>query len=50
MHMAPLAPPSNSELKGTRSGSWAVSVSGNWHVTFRFDSKGAIDVDYEDYH
>jgi toxin HigB-1 len=37
-------------LKGTRSGAWAVSVSGNWRVTFRFDGKDAIDVDYEDYH
>ena len=37
-------------LRGTRSGSWAVSVSGNWRVTFGFDGKDAIDVDYEDYH
>lgn len=37
-------------LKGTRSGSWSVSVSGNWRVTFRFSGKDAIDVDYEDYH
>jgi proteic killer suppression protein len=37
-------------LKGTRSGTWAVSVSGNWRVTFRFSGKDAVDVDYEDYH
>jgi len=37
-------------LKGTRSGIWSVSVSGNWRVTFRFSGKDAVDVDYEDYH
>ena len=37
-------------LKGARSGTWSVSVSGNWRVTFRFSGKDAIDVDYEDYH
>jgi proteic killer suppression protein len=38
------------ELKGDRKGTWAVSVSGNWRVTFRFEGKDATDVDYEDYH
>lgn len=37
-------------LKGGRSGSWSVSVSGNWRITFRFRGKDAVDVDYEDYH
>jgi proteic killer suppression protein len=37
-------------LKGSRGGSWSVSVSGNWRITFRFEGKDAIDVDYEDYH
>ena len=37
-------------LKGTRSGTWSVTVRANWRVTFRFDGKDAIDVDYEDYH
>jgi proteic killer suppression protein len=37
-------------LKGTRRGTWSVSVSGNWRVTFRFSGKDAVDVDYEDYH
>jgi proteic killer suppression protein len=37
-------------LKGDRKGSWAVSVSGNWRVTFRFVGKDADAVDYEDYH
>jgi len=26
------------------------AVSGNWRVTFSFDGKDALDVDYEDYH
>lgn len=37
-------------LRGALSGSWAVSVSGNWRVSFRFDGKDTIDVDYGDYH
>jgi proteic killer suppression protein len=37
-------------LKGERKGIWAVSVSGNWRVTFRFVGKEADAVDYEDYH
>jgi toxin HigB-1 len=37
-------------LKGGRSGTWSVTVSGNWRITFRFSGKDAIDVDYEDYH
>jgi proteic killer suppression protein len=37
-------------LKGRRAGTWSVSVSGNWRVTFRFSGKNAVDVDYEDYH
>jgi proteic killer suppression protein len=37
-------------LKGERKGTWSVSVSGNWRVTFRFVGKEADGVDYEDYH
>ncbi|MDQ3445347.1 MAG: type II toxin-antitoxin system RelE/ParE family toxin [Pseudomonadota bacterium] len=37
-------------LKGNRAGSWAVSVSGNWRLTFRFDGTDAVAVNYEDYH
>jgi proteic killer suppression protein len=37
-------------LVGDRKGTWAVSVSGNWRVTFRFIGKDADAVDYEDYH
>ena len=37
-------------LKGDQRGSYAVSVSGNWRITFRFDEGGAADVNYVDYH
>jgi len=37
-------------LKGERKGTWAVSVSGNWRITFRFSGSDVEDVDYEDYH
>ncbi len=29
---------------------WAVSVSGNWRVAFRFEGQDAVDVNYLDYH
>ncbi len=38
------------ELRGSRKGTWAVKVSGNWRVTFAFAGKDAERVDYEDYH
>ena len=37
-------------LKGVLKGHYAVSVSGNWRVTFRFEEGNAVDVDYVDYH
>lgn len=37
-------------LHGELEGHWAVRVSGNWRVTFRFEEGDAIDVDYVDYH
>lgn len=37
-------------LKGPRSGEWAVKVSGNWRVVFRFEDGDAYVVDYLDYH
>jgi proteic killer suppression protein len=37
-------------LKGVLKGHYAVSVSGNWRVTFRFEDGHAVDVDYADYH
>jgi toxin HigB-1 len=38
------------QLKGNRSATGSVSVSGNWRVTFRFEGEDAFDVDLEDYH
>ena len=38
------------ELKGRQKGRYAVSVSGNWRVTFRFEDGSVVDVDYVDYH
>lgn len=38
------------QLKGNRSGTWSVSASGNWRITFKFESEDAFDVDLEDYH
>ncbi len=37
-------------LRGERKGTWAVWVSGNWRVTFRFVGADVEVVDYEDYH
>ncbi len=37
-------------LKGELAGHWAVWVSGNWRMTFKFDGADAIVVDYRDYH
>jgi proteic killer suppression protein len=37
-------------LTGNYRGFWAVVVSANWRVIFRFDADGAVDVDYLDYH
>ena len=31
-------------------GHWAVSVNGNWRLTFAFEGKKAVLVDYRDYH
>lgn len=40
-------------LQGARAGTFAMSVSGNWRLTFRFEHGEAgdvLDVDFEDYH
>ncbi len=38
------------KLTGELRDHYAVSVSGNWRVTFRFENGHAVDVDYVDYH
>lgn len=37
-------------LKGDLKGYYAVEVSGNWRIVFRFDGEDAADVDLIDYH
>lgn len=37
-------------LKGEYEGFYAVQVSGNWRVIFRFVEGHVTDVDYVDYH
>lgn len=37
-------------LKGHRKGQWAMTVSGNWRITFAFDGEDVIVVNLEDYH
>ena len=37
-------------LKGQWTGFWAVKVSGNWRVVFRFEEGNASEVNYLDYH
>jgi toxin HigB-1 len=37
-------------LKGDLKNHWAVTVSGNWRLTFAFEGTDAILVDYQDYH
>jgi len=37
-------------LSGQRKGEYAVAVSGNWRITFRFEDGDAADINLEDYH
>ena len=37
-------------LKGEMRGRWAISVNGNWRLTFEFQDGNAHVLDYEDYH
>ena len=38
------------QLKGDQKGTWSITISGNWRITFRFDEGNAHDVDLIDYH
>jgi toxin HigB-1 len=39
------------ELTGGRAGTWALTVTRNWRMTFGLDDEGRIvDLDLEDYH
>ena len=37
-------------LKGKMRGRWAITVNGNWRMTFEFRDGNAYILDYEDYH
>ena len=38
------------KLKGKRKNTLAVTVSGNWRVTFKLKNGDVLEVNYEDYH
>jgi toxin HigB-1 len=39
------------QLTGDRAGTWSLTVTRNWRMTFRVNEDGAIvDLDLEDYH
>jgi proteic killer suppression protein len=39
------------ELTGDRKGTWSMTVTRNWRLTFEVNEDGAlIDMDLEDYH
>jgi proteic killer suppression protein len=38
------------QLAGDRAGTWSISVSGNWRITFHVDGETVTDLDLEDYH
>jgi proteic killer suppression protein len=37
-------------LAGNMSDHWAITVNGNWRLTFMFEGEDAVLVDYQDYH
>lgn len=37
-------------LRGNKKGLWAMKVSGNWRIVFKFENGDAYVVDYLDYH
>jgi proteic killer suppression protein len=37
-------------LHGNLRGNWSVRVNGNWRLTFTFEERDAVLVDYQDYH
>ena len=38
------------QLAGTRAGTWSISVSANWRVTFDVEDDEIYNLDLEDYH
>lgn len=37
-------------LRGDREGTWSISISGNWRLTFGVEDGEVCDLDLEDYH
>ncbi|EAR20768.1 type II toxin-antitoxin system RelE/ParE family toxin [Nitrococcus mobilis] len=37
-------------LSGERTGTWSISVSGNWRLTFDLEHGEVVNLDLEDYH
>jgi proteic killer suppression protein len=37
-------------LKGDRKGEYALTVTGNYRLTFRFENSDVLDLNLEDYH
>lgn len=37
-------------LKGNLKGYWAITISGNYRIIFRFEKENVYDIDYIDYH
>jgi proteic killer suppression protein len=37
-------------LKGDRKGEYAITVTGNYRMTFRFEKGDVLDLNLEDYH
>ena len=38
------------QLTGDRAGTWSLSVSGNWRITFDIEDGEIANLDLEDYH
>lgn len=38
------------QLSGDRAGTWSISVSGNWRITFELEDGDIMKLDLEDYH
>jgi toxin HigB-1 len=38
------------QLTGARAGTWSISVSGNWRITFDLEEGEICNSDLEDYH
>jgi len=38
------------KLEPRQENRWAVKISGNWRITFKFTERDAFEVDYTDYH